>query len=28
MQAMSNNLREMVGQLQGGVSQISASAQS
>nr|WP_079202378.1 methyl-accepting chemotaxis protein [Pseudomonas sp. CC6-YY-74] len=28
MQSMSNNLREMVGQLQGGVSQISASAQS
>ncbi|WP_413243482.1 methyl-accepting chemotaxis protein [Pseudomonas sp.] len=28
MQGMSNNLREMVGQLQGGVSQISASAQS
>ncbi|MDA7085665.1 methyl-accepting chemotaxis protein [Pseudomonas sp. SA3-5] len=28
MQGMSNNLREMVGQLQGGVSQISASAES
>lgn len=28
MQGMSNNLREMVGQLQGGVLQISASAQS
>jgi methyl-accepting chemotaxis protein len=28
MQAMSDNLRKMVGQLQGGVSQISASAQS
>ncbi len=28
MQGMSDNLREMVGQLQGGVSQISASAQS